>query len=563
MTLHKSQKSVISFLVIWLIVFILQRFKLYTFESDHLFLWDIDWIIEQLNSVGGFNLLVSSFFQQFFRYTIIGTTITTILYFIIIKCGIKLISEFNKDSNTTSLALLPAGFLTLCIEDQFYGYRGHVALAICMLAIVVYYKFANKNSQNSILFCLTFTLAIYFAIGSVAVLFALTILIINILTSKKALSALLSLTAVFICGFAANRFGHMASFEESASPLLYYNWPTGYKTLLLAWIAVPASLLIAFAINKMRKGSDIMSYAVLIATVTGFVLAFGQTHDAKTSKLQQECFLADNGRWNDIISLNKKKHGPTYLISYTNLALAQQGKLLDQMFLFEQQLPIQQTDIKKVSSAILRMTSHVYNSIGHVAETRKAAFNSTLITPGGIEPHDMLNMMMADKAIGKNMTCEKYANLLSKTLFYSSQALKALDTDAVNLPTSDNFCEIYGLGYDLEQIAKANPQNRIAEQFNVAYMLLSADKKKIIDYINNRTDSEPLHRRIQEACTIMFTTDECKAMGIDDEIINDFEKLKNRQKINGFDQSYWYYIAYLNINLKADQKNHATNSSTK
>lgn len=233
------------------------------------------------------------------------------------------------------------------------------------------------------------------------------------------------------------------------------------------------------------------------------------------------------------------------------------------MFLFEQQLPIQQTDIKKVSNAILRMTSQVYHYCGYVAGTRKAAFNSSLITAGGIEPHDMLNMLAADKAIGTKEACSKYANLLSKTLFYSDDALKALHKEPVKLPASNNFCEIHGLGYDLAQIAEANPQNNVARQFNLAYLLLSADKEKIHSYVSNKRDGEPLHRRLQEACTVMFSTDECRTLGIDEDVISDFEKLKKGQKINGFDQSYWYYIAYLNINLKADEKNHTNNSKTK
>lgn len=563
MTLHKSYKSVITFTVIWSITFFLQRFKLYTFESDHLFLWDCDWILEQLYSVGGFNLLASSFFLQFFRFTIIGTTVTAAIYYIIIQCGIKLISRIDSNCYAKTLSTIPVGFLILCIEDQFYGYRSHVALAFCLLAVVAYYKIVDKNHKSDIPTCLFFTVATYFVIGSVAVLFASTILIINISTQKRALPALISLAAVMLCGFAANRFGRMASFEESVSPLMYYNWPTGYKTHLLAWISIPASLLVTFALSKIRKYGDIAFQSILTLSFVCIILTFKQVHDTKTSKLQQECYLADNGRWDDIISLNQKKNEPTYLISYTNLALAQQGKLLDQMFLFEQQLPIQQTDIKKVSNAILRMTSQVYHYCGYVAGARKSAFNSSLITAGGFEPHDMLNLLAADKAIGTKETCGKYADLLSKTLFYSAAARKALDEEPVQLPASDNFCEIHGLGYDFEQIAKANPQNNIAKQFNLAYLLLSADKEKIHEYVSSKADGETLHRRIQEACAIMFSADECKTLGIDEDVINDFEKLKKGQKINGFENSYWYYIAYLNINLKADQKNHVNNSNKK
>lgn len=266
--------------------------------------------------------------------------------------------------------------------------------------------------------------------------------------------------------------------------------------------------------------------------------------------MQQECYLADNCRWDKIIKLNSHNNVKTNFISYTNLALAMQGQLLDQMFEFNQQLPTQQNNSRTVRNEILRMESIVYHLSGHAAEARQAAFNSALTTPDGVEPHDFLRLIAINKSFGADKVSQKYADILDKTLFYKQKTATALaNTNITKLPQNSTFCEIDGLASDYREIVKVNPQNTVAQQFYIAYILLSADKQRLLSYLDDHK-GEPLHRRVQEACTIMFTPEECRQLGVNEAIIKDFEALKKGLGINNFHQTYWYYIAYLNATLK-------------
>ena len=89
----------------------------------------------------------------------------------------------------------------------------------------------------------------------------------------------------------------------------------------------------------------------------------------------------------------------------------------------------------------------------------------------------------------------------------------------------------------------------MAQQFYIAYILLSADKNRLLSYLEEH-QGQPMHRRVEEACTIMFSADECRQFGVSENVINEFEMLKKGQKINNFYKTYWYYIAYLNTTLK-------------
>jgi hypothetical protein len=539
---------------IWVIILLVlnyfQRFKLYTFESDHLFLFDADWITGHLCEAGGINLLITSFVTQFFKFPIIGAIVTTIIYATVIFCTNKLIISITDTKNLNPLALLPVGFMVLCIEDPFYGYRGHTAMAVGMAAVILYQRVIQQNAKYEIAIALAFSVVLYALFGSIALLFGATILTLALLNHRTPKAAIIAIVATLLCCFVALISEQFISMTEATLPTQYYNWPTPFRTMLFAWLAVPVILLLAKAENVIKAKFNIIDAAVLLIIIVAFGLGFNKLHNPKIAKMQHECYLADNNRWEDIAKLNKRAKTPTNIVSYTNLALAMQGQLLDRMFLFNQQLPTQQTDSRTVRNEIMRMESLVYFKSGHMAEARKAAFNSALITPDGVEPHDFTRLIAINKSFGADDISRKYAKVLSKTLFYRQEATNALaDTNVTRLPKNSNFCEIDGFAHDYLEITEVNKQNSVAQQFYIAYVLLSADKNRLLSYLNDHKD-EPMHQRVEEACTLMFSTEECLNFGVSENVINDFEKLKKGQAINYFYESYWYYIAYLNTTLK-------------
>ena len=522
-----------------------QQYKLYTFESDHLFLFDADWILQNLLTPGGINLLISSFLTQFFKFPILAAIVVALIYLAIIICLKLLISNSIWAEKQNGLLLAPIGFLIMCVEEASYSFRGHIAFIICLIVSVLYQQFISWHKKYSLAAALLCTLLLYLAAGSVALLFATIVLVSDILQKRKATNGLAATIAVFAYGFAFYLNESFTSFAEAILPMQYYNWPTSGLIATCAWAAVPAIIVASKFINNQR-----INQIIFAATIVVFGFALTQMHDKETYKMLHESYLADNNHWQDIVKLNRRNNVKTNYISYTNIALAKQGQLLDRMFEFNQQLPAQRTDSRTVRNEILRMESLVYFESGHVAEARKAAFNSALITPDGVEPHDFTRLISINKSFGADTVSQKYANVLGKTLFYRHKAAAALaDTNVSHLPLANNFCEINGFADDYRLIVEANPQNTVAQQFHIAYILLTADKNRLLAYLNNHK-GQPLHRRVEEACTLMFNPDECRSFGVSENAINDFEKLKKGQSINNFYQSYWYYIAYLNTTIK-------------
>ena len=538
-------KIALTTVLFWFVTFAVQRFKLYTFESDHLFLFDANWIIGHLREVGGLNLIISSFLTQFFKFPIVGTIVATAFYQTVLLCLKRLIFGTIWTEKQNALILIPIGFLLMCVEEPFYSFRGHTALVICLIVSVLYQQFISRFLKFRLAATVLSAALLYLAAGSVALLFAIIVLIIDILHKRKATNGLAAIAVVFVCGFVSYLNESFVSFAEATLPMQYYNWPTSGWIATFAWISVPAVI----ATSKITINQQI-NHIILAATIIVFGFVLSKMHDSKTYRMQQECYLADNCRWDKIIKLNSHNNVKTNFISYTNLALAMQGQLLDRMFEFNQQLPTQQNNSRTVRNEILRMESIVYHLSGHAAEARQAAFNSALTTPDGVEPHDFLRLIAINKSFGADKVSQKYADILDKTLFYKHKAAAELaDTNITKLPQNSTFCEIDGLASDYREIVKVNPQNTVAQQFYIAYILLSADKQKLLSYLDDHK-GEPKHRRVQEACTIMFTPEECRQLGVNEAIIKDFEALKKGLGINNFHQTYWYYIAYLNATLK-------------
>lgn len=526
------------------VTFALQCFKLYTFESDHLFLFDADWIIGHLREVGGLNLIISSFLTQFFKFPILGTIVVAIFYAAAFFCLKLLISNSIWKEKQNGLLLIPIGFLMMCLEEPLYSLRGHTAFIICLIVSVLYQQFICRHQRFSLAATVLCAILLYLVAGSVALLFAAIVLTIDILQKRKPINGFAAIAVVFACGFVFYLTESYVSFAEAILPMQYYNWPTSGLIATCAWLSVPTVIAASNFIHNQR-----FDHIAHILTIVAFGFALNQIHDKKTYKLQHESYLADNCLWDKIIRLNSHNNVKTNFISYTNLALAMQGQLLDRMFEFNQQLPTLQNNSRTVRNETFHLESVAYFLSGHAAEARQAAFNSALITPGGVEPHDFLRLIAINKSFGANDVSRKYANVLNKTLFYRQKAAAALaDTNVTRLPQNSTFCEIDGLSADYREIVAANPENTVAQQFYIAYILLSADKQRLLSYLDDH-NGEPLHRRVQEACTIMFTPDECRQFDVSENVIKEFEMLRKGQEINNFHRTYWYYIAYLNKTL--------------
>lgn len=468
-----------------------QEFRFYHLESNWLFLYDWADIWERLKMTGGLALVISSFLTQFFRVPLVGVAVTALVY---LACGgliYKVLSRKVPGTAMAGISLLPAAFMFLCLENDYYGYHAHIALLMNLAAL---YGYVSMRPAACRTLCgAAAVILLYQMTGSVTLVFTVSALIWDL--SERGLKGLVSLgyPVVFILmAMLLIRAGRVDSWEEALTPFMYYSRPSTYFFPIYAWASVPLLMLVAVILNRFRfSPSKGMAYA-LAGCVAAFLLAgnlYGKVHSRTTYRMIQEQYWAEKGEWDRIIRTADRRQ-PTYLVSYLNLALAQKGQLVQNFRYYNPQslasimLP---TPNLKLG---LTLQSNVYMAWGYLGSAQKATFDGNLVTPGSVHPRLIQSLVKSNLVLGADDVAEKYISMLEKTMSYRKWAesmRKFLnDVEAVrndpelgrlyaSLPDTDEYARYEGLVGDLRDIHLANPSDRIIGQFYELYQILDKE----------------------------------------------------------------------------------------
>ena len=465
-----------------------QEYRFYNMESNWLFLYDWSDIWAKFSRVGGLSLLTASFMMQFMRLAFVGPILAAVVYMLSALMLYKVFSRKCYGPVTSALALVPAVFLFLCLENDYYEFYGHIAFLLAVAALWGYVSI--KKDRLRFLAGLVMVPVLYFMAGSVAVVFSVTACLIELVERKsKGLPAFAYIALNFLTAYICLRTGWTSSWETSLTPFMYYSRPSTYFFPMYAWALVPSMYILSWLISRLGLTQK---WGVILA-VAGFVFAFflagnfyGKVHSRSAYRLIQEQCMADDGEWEEIIKTADRRQ-PTFLVSYLNLALAQKNMLVKNFAYYNpQDLSVVMFPTPNLKSG-LSMQSNIYISWGYVASARKAAFDGNLVTPGSTHPRLLQILVQSNLVLGADDVAEKYIMLLEKTLFYRDWATSMRqflnNPDAVrkdpylgdlcaSLPLKDEYARYDGLSGDMRDILEANPSQRILAQFYELYKKL-------------------------------------------------------------------------------------------
>ena len=461
-----------------------QEFRFYNLESVNLFLYDRNHIWNVLTSHGGFAMLVSSFLTQFMRVPFIGAFIATMLYMLTGWMTGRIMTRFKGGEILAGLSFLPSVFLFLCLENDYYMFHGHVAFAMSVAAVLVCDSLPIKNP---VLRCITDAIAaflLYFLAGSAAIVFAVSIFVLEVLRSGiRGLWAVACPAVLFLSAFLSVRFSIASGWDTALTPFMYYSNPSTYFFPVYAWCLIPL-LLVA---SRIASYFTFRPSHVLIASAAGVILSFfiawnlyGKVHSRSNYRMLSEQYMAETGQWDEIIKTADRRQ-PTFLVSYLNLALAQKDMLMRNFMYFNPQplssLMYPAPNLKDGFS----LQSAVYEAWGYHAAARQAAFDANLVTPGMCNPRQLQVLVRTNMALGAEDVARKYLGILEKTMFYRKWAESMKDglgtgNNAI-LPHADEYVRYEGIKGDMRDILDADPSQRILAQFYELYQLLEKEEK--------------------------------------------------------------------------------------
>jgi len=562
-----------------------QEFLFYFREQLMVFYNNADIIAARYLGVGGFSLLLSHWFMQFFVLEYAGASITAILGVLAAFLLWRGMPKSCRSLMTIPLWMLPAIFQCDALFDVYYSYQGYVAYFLFALFVCLYRLIAEHTDDYRYRLCsaIALCLALFYLGGAVGSLLSVVILLMEILENpRKSWMMLLPILLILITGAFCVTRAYLPLYRYAYLNSAYYEpiiEPTNF--FHTSWIII---LIIPFfsplAKNLEEKIKPILttlSSIVLFMLVAVFAFFSSERNQQKMYPMMALDHYIVNHDWKGLLNSPYCNSSNFIIMNRVNLALSHEGKLLDNFYHYPQLTSYSLvTDLEDLSLDV-EITSTVcelYWNMDNIASADERAFNSYEGLRYG-SPSNLKMLVRTSLVFGRYQQAEKYIKMLEQTTFYSDWATsqrKFLYNDAAveadpeygskrrSLPIGTReYVQARGPFADLLVTLRTNPHATAARDYAIGYLILAND----VDHINSFTEefygSEVMPTtpmRLQEAVLAANEKDldYCRAHGVEEGTIQEYQKLKaaylqaKEQNVNPaaalqpWRNTYWYFL---------------------
>jgi hypothetical protein len=465
-------------------------------EQMQLFRLDLLYFQEFLKQPGGLSLYAGSFLTQFFINPALAALIVTTIGIAIWFLSVQILKRFDI---TGPLPGLFPPLLVFALQSHQEFLMGHVIAFIVPLAFSLVFIHLRSTTTQIILSAIGLP-ALYLISGGWVLLAALVCLLYELLNARNVQIALFILAVSLVAPVLSSRFLFVI---PPAQPILTplpkdpgFNQILNLSSLIAFFpLAVSGSFILNFKRNQKQwsQNKPIVATGLLIAAISGAAIYLYKTsYDYKTELLLRVDQAFVNHQDDRVLELADQYPGSNQFITYyTNLSLARQGRLTDQLFNYNQigtkglYLPWQ------YNSPLFG--SEVFYELNYTNEAYRWAFEAMETTR--INPRSLKRLILTSLINTQYEVAKKYLNLLTHSLFYRDWARhyreladhpELIETDpelatkrrfAINTDfwaDDDNFEAI------LELLLQNHPENRVAFEYLMAYQMLEKDASGFI-----------------------------------------------------------------------------------
>lgn len=576
----------LPFLILWLATFSIFYFLFdYIFfyqEKEGLFLTSSEYFFTHFNRPGGLLMYLSEFLTAFYYFPFAGAIILSTLI-VVAALLVQQILKYCSGENSFLLPFLAGGILFYLHSD--YHFLLFNSLGIVLQLAAFYLVLRTDRFLNGWLPVILFPFW-YFATGNLAFIFAMQFSLYLMLKREKLASIQVAtfwlLPIVFI--YISKEY----IFNFSLKDLLSYpiktsvlNWNSYIYFVLAAILMVlPAiSLLIQSHLRKKYFSGIPVRIAVptlIIASSCWLVFTKINPKDKHYFHVEK-LFYQD--KFDEIIAYNLNHPSTNILTGFlNNIALSERGKLDEMLFRFPQSSEGKTLFLPwDMAGEVLKRGGYFYYTIGMINEAHRWAYENMVMN--GNSPEGLKMLIKTELINGNLAMAGKYIDMLGRSLFYRKDAAKfqklAIDPAALDqnpelvakrrLKLKDDFFVLADNPLiNLEAVIKSNPENRIALEYEMAFLLLKKDFNGLVNvlsfYSNTLDQNLPLH--VEEAVVAYKTLGigdaaVIETLNIQPETIDRFTSYLQTLKQFGnnkaaaqqalyksFGDTFWYYVFY-------------------
>lgn len=585
-----SKKKIIAGLCFWLLVALalflfLQKYYAYHFffiEQSQMFLWTTSFWNDTVSNIGGFNLWLTEFLVQFFIYPYSGAAIEALLLVLVGSGTSCLIGRLDKNRLLFPLSLLPLISLMFMQFDFNYSLEGTLAFIFMLAALNGYVRI--RRIVVRIFSGIIFSIALFLLFGSIALLFAICGLVYEIAKKQKRwFLGTIPLLLVLMMGICSVFFAAVDEFRWAFLPDAYYIDSLIPKNVIYySWMALVGVIILSAVTGQRIKDALPMKKRIVIYSLQFifvwlvFYYGFKEYNEGKSLMLKELDYYARTEQWDKTIKRCRGKLSNYLYKCHLNMALANQGRLADEMFGYDQAgvegLLVKWNKTENISC----MLSDIYYTMGVLAPAQEMAFEGFVCAKGNSNPRMLKRLIETNLIYGEYAVAEKYISLLERTFAYKEWASNQrrflyndktvledenLGARRIALPDTGKLALTDGLNDELEMVIKENPDFKNSIEYLGAIYLLSKDLQSfqaLIDKYYGTKALPTLPRSFQEALIVMSEkeTEMWERYNISESIIKRFSTYKqqvlgNKQNpgianilYSSFGDTYWFYFMF-------------------
>lgn len=575
-------KSILLWITIWIILFIFLQvkynFHFFYIEQLQLFLFDWADISNKIAQPGGVAQVVSEFLVQFFAVPYTGAIIMASLLTLI---GIQMegiIKHLASQSYAPLLYLLPIVTLLYMLFEVNYRIQGVIAYSLVLLILYIYLRFTDFRYK--LIYSLLLTPVLYWGVGAAAILFPVSVLLIELFNKTK-FWYLFLIPCVEVCLIAiiSVQFAIIGEYRFAFLPDAYFSSKLNPAAqIYFSWICIPIIICITFYLKRRKDISGkrnsielFLQFVLLVILCWYGIPKYGEWNSAKYKELD---YYARNEEWDKIIKACEGPLPNALYICTLNMALAEKGQLAESMFAYDQQGPNGLLIPWDMTLTISMLSSDIYFTVGNIAASQEMAFEGFVASSKDGNPRMLKRLVQTNIIYGNYAIAEKYIDKLEKTFHYKDWARnhrKYLYNDAEVekdvllsfkrkcLPKENYLFKSYGTEADFAKLAEENPSNRAAIEYLGAMFLLSGDMpgfKKVIETYYGTEVLPVLPKSFLQTVVTMYWNDpEAQAyFKIPQQVAQEFATYMNLIQAHGrnnpnlknilqpkYGDTYWYY----------------------
>lgn len=568
-------------LMVVLLIFLQQEFRFHFFfvEQNYMFQLSPDYICSGLAVPGGAADLIGEFLVQFFMFPYVGAVITTALIILVALLVNAVLHRMNQAYFWLLPSCIPA--LSLLFLHFDFNYRPAGTVAFLFMLLVLWGALRLSTPRLRFVYHTVAIVALYGLVGAVYVLYILIVILYEFaVRSKFRYWSLAFIPFGFFLAEAALRMAWVGEYRLIVLPDIYYHSKLNPKNVIyFSWLALVLLFCMALGLKTLKEKKWIAWSRVFISLA--FIILFAgwgvrEYGDQKSRQVKKLDYFARTAQWDEIIKESQGRLNNYLNICYLNMALAEQGRLAEHMFLYDQR-GIDGLLLKwNKTFSISVLLSDVYFTIGNIAIAQEMAFEAYISAMGGGNPRMLKRLVETNLIYGEYKVAEKYIDLLEKTVYYKDWASEqrrflyndeAVEQDPLlgekrrGLLVNSYLSNTNGMNNDLLNLAIHYPANRAPMDYLGGLLLLAKDMdgfKSLLDTYYGTDVLPTLAHGFQEAVIILFeqTPESWSRYGVDRSVIARFGQYrkmilanKNNKALpqlmaRDYGNTYWFYFMF-------------------